>query len=101
MGRITPRTALSSVLLPAPFGPRTVTISPRWTVRSTSVIVGVSPYPAARPATVSVARTSSLANEVGIDDLLVVAELGHRPGREHLALGHHDHRVAHPLDRAE
>src|SRR5215472_17575906 len=117
MGRSTPRTAFSRVLLPAPLGPRTVTISPRCTVRSTSMIVGVSPYPAASPATVSAAGSAPvspaaapaaasrprepLPSEIRTDNLLVPAEFRHRPGGQQLSLRHDDHGVADSLHRAE
>src|SRR5215211_5575734 len=73
-----PETALSSVVLPAPFGPSSDTTSPAPTRRSTPCSTAILPYPAS-----SLLTSSSVSGaEVGTDDLLVHADLRRRPGRE-------------------
>src|ERR1017187_10516698 len=99
-----PARVFSSVLLPDPFGPTTVTISPAPAEILTSLTTTDGP----KPATIDSARTSgsgrSLAtstSEVGIDDLLVGLELRHGALGEHRAARHHHHGLAELLDQAE
>src|SRR3954447_22019720 len=73
-----PETARSSVVLPAPFGPSSTTISPAPTERSTPCSTWILPYPASRPAT---ARSGSAA-EIGTHHLAMGTDLGRRPGGE-------------------
>src|SRR6266540_3423426 len=66
-----PMTQRSNVVLPAPFRPTSVTISPSATAKSTSRRTCASPYQALRPSTVNM-RLS----QVGGDHTRVVAYLG-------------------------
>src|ERR1700694_4563636 len=103
MAGIMPTTAFRKVLLPAPLGPTMVTISPSPTPAEAPVTIGAPPYPALRFSTLRYAsgRPDSLADEVGIQDLLPGAHVAHRPLGDDLSLRHHDHRVAHALHHAQ
>src|SRR5581483_5804175 len=121
-GRISPLIALSTVDLPAPFGPIRQTTSPASTVRSTPRRMSPAPYPATSPSTASSGggppgapvpalapavplSTSSLPDadsplmslpQVGVEDGGVGAYRVGRPGGDAGAAIHHDHRVAQP-----
>src|SRR5260370_30124656 len=87
--RTMPRMAFSRVVLPAPLGPTTHTISPGPTVSSMSWIIGARPYPPVPPvsrSTTSAPRDSS--DEETIDHLLIGTTLLYRTLRAHLSLRH-------------
>src|SRR5215813_7178730 len=65
-GRRRPAMDLSSVLLPAPFGPRSATISPAPTVSVTPPSARTSPYDTSRSCTSSMARLSFDA-QIGVE----------------------------------
>src|SRR6476620_5670747 len=76
VARSTPEIVRLSVDLPMPCDPRTATISPALTIRSTPCRTSVSPYPACRSPTASSGSASILrsqlccrtATEVGLND---------------------------------
>src|SRR5690606_3809403 len=78
----------SSVVLPAPFRPTSVTISPSSTRIDTSRSARASPYQADSPSTRSIG-----VPEVGGDDAGVVADLRVRAFHQHLAVLQYGHAV--------
>src|SRR5437588_9507220 len=103
-----PITLLSSVLLPAPLGPITATISPAPTEIDTSCTTGAPPYPdvircAARTGVgrAGAAAGAILSNQVSVNDLPLPPQHRHRPLPDDLPLRHHDHGVAEPLHHVQ
>src|SRR5689334_4283809 len=102
-----PTRLLSSVLLPAPLGPITATISDGPTAIETSRITGTPPYPDVIPsarrlgAGRSAAGAACLSNKVSVDNLSLPPQAGHGPAADQLPLSHHEHRVAELLDQVE
>src|SRR5690349_13575270 len=102
-----PTRLLRSVLLPAPLGPITATISPGPTAMDTSRITGSGPYPAVIPCPRRVGSgrfgvaTGCLANKVSVDNLSLPPQRRHRPAADQPALRHDEHRVAQRLDQVE
>src|SRR3989454_1140528 len=82
----------SSVVLPAPFRPTSVTSSPSPTCSETSRSAWASPYRAERPSTSSAALRMSLPQVCG-DDGGILADGGVGALRDHAALLQHDHLV--------
>src|SRR5438034_4675354 len=74
-GRTRPITESSVVVLPAPLGPRTPTISPTPTSSDTPLTAATLPYRASSPSTLS---TRALPAEVGLDHARVGLDLGGR-----------------------
>src|SRR5262245_58753618 len=64
VARSTPEIVRLSVDLPTPFDPRTATISPAPTIRSTPCRTSVSPYPACKPPTASSALSPMLRSQL-------------------------------------
>src|SRR5215208_2299191 len=91
-GRRSPTIAFTSVDLPAPFGPTSVTISPGRTTTSTPCRMSTSgTYPATRSCVSRIGGAS--ATKVRLDHALVAAHLVRRAVGDHLPLRHHDHAV--------
>src|SRR2546430_8711157 len=82
----------SRVVLPAPFRPTSVTISPSPTCSDTSRNAWASPYRAERPSSSSAALGMRLP-EIRGDDRGILADGGVGPLRDHAALLQHDHLV--------
>src|SRR6266849_4849988 len=100
--RSEPAMALSKVLFPAPFGPTTVTISPRLTSRDTSLMIGTVPYPASAETTSRCGRAGLRSSgNVGLFDLGKCPHLGQAALGDHVAARHHHHSLAHLLDDAQ
>src|SRR5512133_3392388 len=78
-----PETARSIVVFPAPFGPRTVTISPSSTVSETPCSASIAPYPA--PTSSSSRSGIVLRAEVGLDHRRVLAYLPRRAAGDQAA----------------
>src|SRR5688572_1427036 len=78
----------SSVVLPSPLRPTSVTISPSSHPIHTSRRACASPYQADSPSTINMG-----VSEVGGDDPGVVADLGVRALDQHLAVLQHGHPV--------
>src|SRR5258708_42919 len=102
----TPLSALSSVDLPAPFGPTIAVIFLAWTASETSSMIGAPPYPAVTPSARSTtsAGCSFMAQvhpEIGVDHPGVVPQASKRALRDDLAEIHHHHLVAGPLDERQ
>src|SRR2546425_86640 len=74
-GRSNPITDESVVVLPAPLGPSTPTISPSRTSSETPLTAATPPYRVSSPSTLS---TTGLPSEVGFDDTLVGLDLAGR-----------------------
>src|SRR6185503_2887254 len=106
-----PRMARMTVVLPAPFGPMRLTISPRATLRLTPRSTCSGPYPASTSSSSSIGsamRVSEIGlhhrgipHDVGrppLGDLLTVVQDHHAVGqaedREHDVLGHHQRAPA-------
>src|SRR6267378_86614 len=89
----------SSVVLPAPFRPTSVTISPSPTCSDTSRSAWASPYRAERPSSSSAALGMRLPQIRG-DDSGILADGGVRPLSDHAALLQHDHLVGQLRDDA-
>src|SRR2546427_10286871 len=87
-----PITHRSSVVLPAPFRPTSVTSSPSPTCSETSRSAWASPYRAERPSTSSAGLGMSLPQVCG-DDGGVLADGGVSALRDHAALLQHAHLV--------
>jgi len=79
------------VLLPAPFAPIRVTISPWATSKDRSRTAGTSPYASSRFVTSS----SKLASEVGLDHARVRLHLARRTLEEPHAVVHDEHALRH------
>src|SRR5437773_9717551 len=79
-----PAMALSSVVLPAPFGPTMVTNSPSPTSRETSASAWSPPYETLRFETLNTAEPA-LA-QVGLDDGGIAHDVGRRPLRDAAAV---------------
>src|SRR5919204_431411 len=89
-GRTRPATQLRSVLLPAPFGPSSATISPGAIDSVTPESTRTSPYPASSPAISSTRVTPHVAAEVDVDDVGIRRHLRRRPVGDLLAGAQHD-----------
>src|SRR5947209_2372130 len=87
-----PMTHRSSVVLPAPFRPTSVTISPSPTCNDTSRSAWASPYRAERPWSSSAALGMRLP-QIGGDDRGVLANDRVAPLRDHAALLQDDHLI--------
>src|SRR5579864_2630289 len=103
-----PIRALSRVLLPAPFGPITATISPGPTEIETSRMTGTPPYPAVIASALrsgsglgSARGSADLSNKVSVDDLPLLSQRRHRSAADQPALRHDEHRVAQLLDEVQ
>ena len=92
-GRITPHTAFSSELLPAPFGPINATRSPRAERSDTPSTATACAVPDDQLLDLEQARSQRRRPEIRLDDALVLAHLGRRPVRDHPAAVEHDHAV--------
>src|SRR5689334_16072548 len=75
-----PDTALRTVLLPAPFGPRSATMRPARTVTLTPQSTWKPPYPASRPSMASMALP-----EVGLAQERIGRNLRRRSGGDNPA----------------
>src|SRR5688572_2765668 len=79
-GSTPPPMALSSVVLPAPFGPTIVTNSPSPTSSDTSASACSPPYATLSPETLSIGRRNPLAEpalaEIGLDDGRIAHDVG-------------------------
>src|SRR5262249_10212172 len=93
--RLTPEIVRLIVDLPAPLGPRTVTISPECTAKSTPRRISVSAYPACTPVSersgsgmgVSCGRALRRASaQISLDDALVSCDLCRRAAGNDAAL---------------
>src|SRR5258708_18032690 len=101
-----PVSALSSVDLPAPFGPTIAVIFLAQTASETSMMIGGPPYPAVTPSarsTISAAGSvmALVHSEIGIDHPRVVAQAGEWPLRDDLTEIHHHNLVAGLTDERE
>src|SRR5690348_5283937 len=101
-----PTRAFNSVLLPAPFGPMTATISPRPTASETSRMTGTAPYPAVTPSARRVGSgrattAGSLSNKVSVDHLPLAAQARHGAAADEPPLRHDEDRVAQLLDEVQ
>src|SRR5215469_11934371 len=101
-----PTSAFSRVLLPAPLGPITATISPGPTAIETSRITGALPYPAVTPSALRLgagrASTSRrLSSKVRVHDLSLAPQRPHGSAPDQPSLRHHEHRVAQLLDQVQ
>src|SRR5215472_5230472 len=101
-----PTSAFNRVLLPAPFGPITATISPGPTAIETSRITGTLPYPAVTPSALRlgagrVSTSSCLSNKVRVHDLPLAPERRHGSASDQPSLRHHEDRVAELLDQVQ
>src|SRR5689334_5210366 len=67
-GRSSPATVFSSVLLPAPLGPSSATISPGPTVSDTADSTRMSPYAASRSRMSSTHGALLIGAEIDVDD---------------------------------
>src|SRR3989449_11716482 len=74
-GRSNPSTDESVVVLPAPWGPSTPTISGSRPSSETPLTAATPPYRVSSPSTLS---TTALPSEVGFDDTLVGLDLAGR-----------------------
>src|SRR5580704_3235132 len=88
--RITPVRAFINVDLPDPFGPTTDATVRGATETDTPWMMSPAPY----PALMSSARSDGSSDKVRLHHLGTGPQGRHRPGRQHGAFGHHDHRVA-------
>src|SRR5712692_2442069 len=101
-----PTRLLRRVLLPAPLGPITATISPGPTSIDTFLITGTPPYPEVTLVALRIGagRPSSgtgSADEVSVNNFLLPPEVRHRAAADDPALSHHENRVAQPLDHVQ
>src|SRR5579872_398746 len=107
LGRISPAIALSSVDLPAPFGPTIAVIAPRRATMLTPLITGGPPYPAVSFSTTrTVGAVSSLSvtdhlAKVGVDHGLARTQGLERAFGDHGALSHDDHVLSHAFDERQ
>src|SRR5579885_251553 len=86
-----PVIAFTSVLLPAPFGPMTSTISPRATRSEASLTNGTLPYPALARST---SRNAVVASaDIGLLHLAISYHFLERARRDRAAERHHDDAV--------
>src|SRR6516162_4408054 len=101
----TPLSALSSVDLPAPFGPTMAVIFPARTVSEMSSMIGGPPYPAVSASVLSTTSAGSamalVHSEIGVDHPGVVPQAGERSLGDDLAEVHHGHLMAGSLDERE
>src|SRR6476619_6557059 len=99
VARSTPEIVRLSVDLPTPFDPRTATISPALTTRSTPCRTSVSPYPACKSPTASSALASMLRSqlccrtpaEIGLNDERIRNNFCRRAFGNDAAFGQHEH----------
>src|SRR5690348_9628939 len=101
-----PTRLFRSVLLPAPLGPITATISDGPTATETLRITGTAPYPAVTPSArrLGTGRSSAsgiLANKVSVDNLSLSPQAGHGSAADQLSLRHHENGIAQLLDQVE
>src|SRR6516162_6530221 len=101
----TPLSALSSVDLPAPFGPTMAVIFPARTVSEMSSMIGGPPYPAVTASVLSTTADGSamalVHSEIGVDHPGVVPQTGKRSLRNDFAEVHYDHLMAGSLNERE
>src|ERR1700741_1842268 len=88
-----PKIALNTVDLPAPFGPITVVIAPRATLKLVPCSTVSLPYPPTTPSSASSAAPDSVS-KVCLDDPGVAADRVGRPLGEDAALCQHQHARA-------
>src|SRR5256714_3165277 len=96
-GWINPARTLRSVVLPAPFGPKTARVWPGCTVNETSSRALTAPKLWRSPSARSINGGRELAQFVGFDEIAAVAEVEHVHQRLHADVcGRYDHRERRP-----
>src|SRR5215472_18256467 len=101
-----PTSAFNTVLLPAPFGPITATISPGPTAIETSRITGSPPYPAVTASALRlgagrIPMSGCLSNKVRVHDRPLAPERRHGSAPDQPSLCHDEHRIAQLLDQVQ
>src|ERR1041385_4400974 len=82
-GVISPASTLSSVVLPAPFGPKIGNVWPAYTRKETSSRARTAPKPCPSRSASSIDRRAELAQIVRFDEIAAVTQVQHVHERLH------------------